>query len=156
MQFWESNNLPQIPVIISVLEEKEYRKYNKKGQLGKIWIPTSLQTESSRKQSAWHPPHFLASFSSVISWSGDWACDFKFYKCNIIRKSWRKYANEYQHKQVTHAKNSYLIYLSNTYFFLGKVGGEGREEEREKTCILENKYNYIISTNPVFFPKCFF
>lgn len=62
MQFPESNNLPQIPMIIFVLEEKEYKKCNKKGQLGKIWVLTSLQIESSRKQSAWHPPHFFASY----------------------------------------------------------------------------------------------
>lgn len=51
MQFRESNNLPRIPMMISVLGE-EYRKFNKKGQLGKIWVPTSVQIESSRKQSA--------------------------------------------------------------------------------------------------------
>lgn len=43
MQFWESNNLPQIPMIISVLEEKEYRKYNEKGQLGKTGFPLAYK-----------------------------------------------------------------------------------------------------------------
>lgn len=65
------NKLPRIPMIISVLEgEKKCRKCNKKGQLGKIWVPTSLQIESSRKQSVWHPPYFLASYFMLSPGAG--------------------------------------------------------------------------------------
>ena len=96
-------------------------------------------------------PISLPYFSFVISRSEDWVCDFKFYKCNITRKCWHKYAiSEYQCKQVSHAKNHYLIYLSNTSL-LGKWEGDigrSRERMREKTCILESKY--IISTNLAF------
>lgn len=69
----------------------------------------------------------LPHISSVISWSWDWACDFKFYKWNIIVKHWHKYIiTEYQCKQFTQAKKSYLIHLSNNFFFFF-----GRESGRE-------------------------
>lgn len=103
--------------------------------MGKIWFPTSLQIESSRKQSASRPPHSLLRISSVISWSWDWVHDFKFHRWNIIRKCRHKYVIAgYQCKQFTRAQKSPLIDWPNVSLWgeWERGGGAGDRENLQK------------------------
>lgn len=92
----------------------------------------------------------------VISWSWDSACDFKFYKCNIIRKCWHKHIIIWVSTQTIYSCKEQLPNISIKYFFIGRVGGRGRKK-RQKMCIAERKYDiFIIYIYHVFLPIAFF
>lgn len=144
MRFRETNQLPRIPMIISVLEEKKSAEsVTRKVNWEKYGFPLAYKLSLPESNQCDILPISSPHISYVISWSWDSACDFKFYKCNIIRKCWHKHIIIWVSMQTIYSCKEQLPSISIKYFFYRK-SGRGREGgRRDRKCVLQKENIFI-------------
>lgn len=121
-----------------------YRKYDRKGQLGKIWIPTSLRIKSSRKQSASHPSLFLPDISCYLLELG-WNLCFQILQREHTQKVLTQIGKHCVSMQTIHSCKVLTPNVLPKHFFAGEwEGNRGRKRKREKGITCREKIRHYL------------